>query len=124
MPTLDWAGGSVREHSLKEVWERALPLRYTRDRTRDDLWGYCRTCYYAEECRGGCTWMAHGVFGKPGNNPCCHHRALEMQSAGIRERVVLRERAPGSPFDHGVFELISEPFDSETLETATLARGA
>jgi radical SAM protein with 4Fe4S-binding SPASM domain len=124
LPTLDWAGGSVREHSLKDVWERATPLRYTRDRTREDLWGYCRTCYYADECRGGCTWLAHGLFGKPGNNPYCHHRALELQRAGLRERVVLRERAPGSPFDHGVFELICEPFDSRTEETATPAPGA
>jgi len=124
LPTADWAGGSVRENSLKDVWERATPLRYTRDRTPDDLWGYCRTCYYAAECMSGCTWMTHALFGKPGNNPYCHHRTLEMQRAGLRERVALRERAPGTAFDHGVFELISEPFDSETLDTSTPAAGA
>jgi len=111
LPTAEWAGGSVREHSLRDLWERATPIRYTRDRTLDDLWGYCRECYYAAECMGGCTWMAHGLFGTPGNNPYCHHRALEMQRAGWRERVVMRERAPGTPFDHGVFELIREPLD-------------
>jgi len=72
----------------------------------------------------GCTWMTHALFGKPGNNPYCHHRTLEMQRAGLRERVALRERAPGTAFDHGVFELISEPFDSETLDTSTPAAGA
>jgi radical SAM protein with 4Fe4S-binding SPASM domain len=112
LPTAEWAGGTVRENSLKDVWERATPLRYTRDRTPDDLWGYCRSCYYAAECMSGCTWLAHALFGKPGNNPYCHHRALEMQRAGLRERVVLRERAPGTAFDHGVFELVSEPFDA------------
>lgn len=60
----------------------------------------------------GCTWMTTSLFGKPGNNPYCHHRALEMQRAGLRERVVLREAAPGTPFDHGVFELITEPLPS------------
>ena len=25
---------------------------------RDDLWGFCRTCYYAEECMSGCTWTS------------------------------------------------------------------
>jgi radical SAM protein with 4Fe4S-binding SPASM domain len=113
LPTAEWAGGSVRHHSLRDIWERAAPLRYTRDRTADDLWGYCRECYYADECMGGCTWMAHGLFGKPGNNPYCHHRALELQRAGWRERVVLRDRAPGNPFDHGTFELIREPFITE-----------
>ena len=108
LSTESWAGGNVREHRLKDIWERAAPLRYTRDRTVDDLWGYCRTCYYAEECRGGCTWTAETLFGKPGNNPLCHHRALEMDRAGKRERVVQRETAPGLPFDRGRFELICE----------------
>ena len=66
----------------------AKPLRYTRDRTTRDLWGYCRTCYYAEECMSGCTWTSFVTLGKPGNNPYCHHRALEMARAGKRERVV------------------------------------
>jgi radical SAM protein with 4Fe4S-binding SPASM domain len=117
--TSDWGGGNVRTSSLRDVWERAAPLRYTRDRTPDDLWGYCRDCYYAAECMSGCTWMTHSLFGKPGNNPYCHHRALEMQRAGLRERVVLRERAPGAPFDHGVFELVSEPFDTASAPLST-----
>jgi hypothetical protein len=57
----------------------------------------------------GCTWTTHSLFGKPGNNPYCHHRALEMERAGLRERVVLKEKPPGVPFDHGLFELITEP---------------
>ncbi len=104
--TAEWAGGNILDSSLQDVWERSSRLRYTRDRTVEDLWGYCRTCYYADECRGGCTWMAHSLFGKPGNNPFCHHRALEMQRAGKRERVVLTQAAPGVPFDHGLFEIV------------------
>lgn len=61
------------------------------------------------ECLSGCTCVTTSLFGKPGNNPYCHHRALEMQRVGLRERVVLREAAPGAPFDHGLFELIAEP---------------
>ncbi len=44
------------------------------------------------------------LFGKPGNNPLCHHRALEMEKRGLRERLVPVARAPGEPFDHGLFE--------------------
>jgi radical SAM protein with 4Fe4S-binding SPASM domain len=108
LPTADWTGGNIRDESLKDIWERSAPLRYTRDRTVDDLWGFCRTCYYAEECRAGCTWTAFTFFRKPGNNPYCHHRALEMQRAGKRERLIPKERAPGEPFDYGSFELIVE----------------
>jgi radical SAM protein with 4Fe4S-binding SPASM domain len=113
--TNEWGAGSVRGHSLRELWERATPLRYTRDRSVNDLWGYCRDCYYAAECMSGCTWMTTSLFGKPGNNPYCHHRALEMQRAGLRERVVLRQAAPGTPFDHGVFELIAEPLTAAAV---------
>ena len=81
LPTAAWTGGNIRDNSLKDIWERSAPLRYTRDRTVEDLWGFCRTCYYADECRAGCTWTAFTFFRKPGNNPYCHHRALEMQRA-------------------------------------------
>jgi radical SAM protein with 4Fe4S-binding SPASM domain len=99
--TEKWAGGNVREHRLIEIWERAAPLRYTRDRTEADLWGYCRTCYYASLCEAGCTWTSESLLGRPGNNPMCHHRALELQRAGKRERLVRAESAPGRPFDQG-----------------------
>jgi radical SAM protein with 4Fe4S-binding SPASM domain len=108
LSTANWAGGNVRDASLRDIWERAAPMRYTRDRTVETLWGFCRTCYYAEVCRGGCTWTAEALLGKPGNNPICHHRALEMQRVGKRERFVQIESAPGVPFDQGRFELIVE----------------
>jgi radical SAM protein with 4Fe4S-binding SPASM domain len=108
LPTATWVGGNVREHSLRDIWERSAPLRYNRDRTVADLSGFCRTCYYADECRGGCTWMATSLSGHPGNNPYCHHRAIELAREGKRERVVPREAAPGTPFDHGRWEIVVE----------------
>ncbi len=108
LQTNAWTGGNIRDNSLKDIWERTPELRYTRDRGVSDLWGYCRTCYYADVCRAGCTWTAFSLFGKPGNNPYCHHRTLEMQKAGKRERLVQRAAAPGDPFDHADFELILE----------------
>ena len=109
LPTEGWVGGNVRDHALKDIWERSLPLRFNRDRSVDSLWGFCRTCYYADECRGGCTWMATSLSGKPGNNPYCHHRALELSRQGLRERVELAEAAPGTPFDHGRWNIVVEP---------------
>ncbi|MEM9194185.1 MAG: radical SAM protein [Myxococcota bacterium] len=113
LPTAKWAGGNIRDNSLREVWQQAEPLRYTRDRTKADLWGYCAECYYADECRAGCTWTSSVFFGRPGNNPYCHHRALEMDRVGMRERVVRVDDAPGLPFDEGRFELVVEPRPEE-----------
>jgi radical SAM protein with 4Fe4S-binding SPASM domain len=113
LATATWSGGNVRDARLRDIWERALPLRYTRDRTARDLWGYCAGCYYADECRAGCTWTGDVLFGRPGNNPYCHHRALEHQRQGLRERVVPVQAAPGEPFDHGLFELVVEPWTTD-----------
>src|SRR5690606_19808903 len=32
-------GGNVRQHSLREIWERTEQLAYTRERTEAELWG-------------------------------------------------------------------------------------
>jgi radical SAM protein with 4Fe4S-binding SPASM domain len=108
LATSVWAGGNVRDNPLVDIWQRAAPLRYTRDRTVESLWGFCRSCYYADVCRGGCTWTAESLLGKPGNNPLCHHRALELAQIGKRERLVQIQRAGGAPFDMGRFELVLE----------------
>jgi radical SAM protein with 4Fe4S-binding SPASM domain len=108
LPSDAWVGGNVREQSLRDIWERSAPLRHTRDRTRAELWGYCAECYYGDECRAGCTWMSAAIFGRPGNNPYCHHRALEMDRLGKRERVVVSSPAPGRPFDHAKWDILIE----------------
>jgi radical SAM protein with 4Fe4S-binding SPASM domain len=108
LQTDPWTGGNLRDASLRDIWERSAPLRYTRDRTVDDLWGYCRDCYYADTCRAGCTWTAFSLFGKAGNNPLCHHRALEFQRQGKRERLIPVAPAPGQPFDNGRFDIVIE----------------
>jgi radical SAM protein with 4Fe4S-binding SPASM domain len=104
-----YAGGNVRERPLKEIWEARSGLTALGRRTVDDLWGRCRTCYYAEVCLGGCTWTSHALMGRPGNNPMCHYRALEFEKQGLRERLVQVAKAPGISFDHGQFEIVVEP---------------
>lgn len=105
LPTDAYSGGFIREHALETIWERGEALRYTRERTVEDLWGFCRTCYYAEECMAGCTWASHVIMGRPGNNPYCYHRASTLRDQGKRERMVPVEAARGVPFDHGSFRL-------------------
>ncbi len=108
LPTDAWVGGNVRDAKLLDIWQRAEPLRFTRERSVKDLWGFCRTCYYAEVCHSGCTWTGYVLFDRPGNNPYCHHRALELEKLGKRERLVRVEPAPGEPFDNGKFDVVVE----------------
>jgi Y-X(10)_GDL-associated radical SAM protein len=132
LPTTPYGGGNIRDKTLNDIWWQTDELSFTRNRTVNDLWGYCRSCYYADVCRAGCTWTTTVLFGRAGNNPYCHHRALELSRQGLRERIVQVEPAPGKPFDHGLFELVLEGADGQPLpnspdecsvETAATADG-
>jgi Y-X(10)_GDL-associated radical SAM protein len=107
--TNGYAGGNIRETTLEDIWNHSEAMHFGRLRSVDDLWGFCRTCYYADVCRAGCTWTADSLFGKPGNNPYCHYRVVELEKCGLRERVVKQREAPDSPFAIGLFDLILEP---------------
>jgi len=118
LPTGDYVGGNLRDHPLQTIWEQTRALRFTRDRTVDDLWGGCRDCYYNDVCRAGCSWTSHVLFGRPGNNPYCHHRALEKLREGRRERLEVEQPPPGEPFDHGRFRSWDEDWPDAELRQA------
>ena len=118
LPTAPYVGGNVRDHGLRDIWERAAALRFTRARPVTELWGYCGTCYYAEHCMSGCTWTGHVLTGRRGNNPYCHHRALELLREGTRERLEPRQAAPNQPFDHGLYAIVQEPWPEDLRERA------
>ncbi len=108
LPSAPYTGGNIRDEAIADVVTNAHELNHLQERTSEDLWGFCKTCYYADACLAGCTWTAHTFFGRPGNNPHCIHRALEFEKKGLRERVVPVERAEGNPFDYGRFEIVVE----------------
>jgi radical SAM protein with 4Fe4S-binding SPASM domain len=118
LPTAAYTGGNLRDDALTDIWQRAEPLRFTREPRTAELWGHCGGCYYAEDCQGGCTWTAHSLFGRRGNNPFCHHRALELLWEGRRERVVLVDQGSGAPFEHGRFDLVEEDWPAADLARA------
>ena len=108
LPTVGYAGGNVRELSLEDIWNTRPEIHFGRLRGKDDLWGFCKTCYYADVCRAGCTWTSHSLLGRPGNNPYCHHRVLELRKRGLRERIRKVEDAAKNSFAIGRFELVLE----------------
>lgn len=108
LPSTAWTGGYVQDMPIDAIVRNTKELTHLSNRTKADLWGLCGTCYYADVCKGGCTWTSYCLSGKAGNNPYCIHRALELEKEGRRERVVKRGPAPGLPFDHGLFEILVE----------------
>ncbi|MGM3308756.1 nif11-class peptide radical SAM maturase 3 [Anabaena sp. WFMT] len=124
LPTTAYTGGNIRDHSLRTIIEETEELRFNigagTPKGIEHLWGFCKTCEFAELCRGGCSWTAHVFFDKRGNNPYCHHRALTQEKDGIRERVFLQRRADGNPFDNGEFALIEEPINTPWPENDRL----
>jgi len=79
----------ARRTTVKEALG-ARECRQLQERGVDSLRGYCRECYYAAVCLGGCAWTSTAITGAPGDNPYCHHRAIELRGRGLRERVALR----------------------------------
>jgi Y-X(10)_GDL-associated radical SAM protein len=122
LATSSYAGGNVRDLSLKDIWWNTDELSINRNRTSSGLWGFCGSCYYADVCKAGCTWTTHSLLGQAGNNPYCHHRALELSKQGLRERIVQVEKAPGTSFDHGRFELILETLDGKVAAPDNLVQ--
>ena len=120
LQTSHYVGGNVRQSPLETIWNQSGQLAFARTRTVDDLWGFCRTCPFAETCLGGCTFTAHAILGRPGNNPYCHFRAREHARLGKRERLVPAAPAPGSPFDNGKFEIIEEALNAPDPRPAIL----
>jgi radical SAM protein with 4Fe4S-binding SPASM domain len=113
LPTAPYIGGNIRDLTLEQLWNDTPELRFVRDRTTEELWGHCKSCYYAEVCRAGCSFTTHCFLGKRGNNPLCYYRASKLKKDGIRERFVQVEQAEGIPYDFGRFEVVEEAWPSD-----------
>jgi radical SAM protein with 4Fe4S-binding SPASM domain len=116
-PTLpsEYIGGNIRTMALADIAdtpELTFNMEAGTANGTAHLWGFCKTCSHAATCRGGCAQVATVLMGKRGNNPYCHHRALEHKAKGRRERVVPRLIPIGKPFDHGEFRVVEEAIDA------------
>ncbi len=108
LPTAPYVAGNLRDTPLDELWQGGGEIGFARERTVDELWGFCKTCDYADSCRAGCSFTAHCTLGRRGNMPWCYHRAATLKKRGLRERLVRVEEAEGVPYDFGRFELVEE----------------
>lgn len=108
LPTAPYTGGNVKQLELEHIWRHTEALNFARTSREAELWGYCKRCYYADICQGGCSFTAHTLLGRRGNNPLCYHRQVQLRREGVRERLVHVARAGGEMYDFGRFELVEE----------------
>jgi radical SAM protein with 4Fe4S-binding SPASM domain len=103
----DQMAGNVRDRELPRIFDEAEVLR--RNVGDGEVWGFCGACYYAAVCRGGCCATSIALTGRPGNNPYCHHRALELATSGKRERLSVAGPRVDGPKGHANFEVVVDP---------------
>ena len=113
LPTADYVGGNVRDHSLAgDMGADGAAALHARSQGRRPP-GLLPDLLLRRRCLAGCNWTTHVLLGKTGNNPYCHHRALELLRDGKRERLVKTRPAEGMPFDYGRFEIVVETWPAE-----------
>ncbi|MFD2567449.1 radical SAM protein [Pseudotenacibaculum haliotis] len=119
LPTSDYTGGNVKDMDIEDIWKYSEEMFFSRYRNKEELWGGCKGCYYESSCLAGCTWTSHVLFGKRGNNPFCHHRALKLDKEGKRERIRKIQEAEGVSFDYGLYEIVVEDKEGNIIEVQT-----
>jgi hypothetical protein len=93
LPTAAWAGGNIREHALREIWERGPPALPATGRSGSV--GLLPDLLLRGRMSRGCTWTAFSPLSRPGNNPIAASRA-RTQKSSLRERSAI-QAPPGEP---------------------------
>jgi len=83
--------GNLNNSSLAEIWNKPGAFAYNREFQREQLTGFCRSCRYAERCRGGATCVAAATEGHLGEDKYCFYRM-----SVLRGRRRLRLAPPAS----------------------------
>jgi len=85
-----FSGGNIREHSLKEIWERGRV--FTENRNVNCK--YIRTCPHAKECKGGCRSRSLALYGgidEPDLQMCkLYYELTGVKSPGLLSRTAER----------------------------------
>ena len=72
--------GSIRDKSLREIWENPSSFEYNRKFDATKLGPNCRDCKYGAECKGGCSAMSYTTTERLHNDPYCFH-TIEKETA-------------------------------------------
>lgn len=76
--------GSLRERSLKDIWNDDDAFAFRRKLEPKKFKGFCGTCRYVETCLGGCLGMRLGTSGDIyGENVYCAYRNAVLRGANV-----------------------------------------
>jgi radical SAM protein with 4Fe4S-binding SPASM domain len=76
--------GNVRQTPLEELWTRPGAFSWNRDRSREELTGFCKICQYAEYCLAGCSCIRRLRYKTMTETKfCAYYAAVEKE----REKV-------------------------------------
>jgi len=89
--------GNIRERPFREIWNDPEKFSYNRKFKVDNLVGFCRTCEYAEVCRGGCAWTSFAHSGSRYEFLHCYHRVKSLVDQG---KLLPHEKRPLSVVSH------------------------
>lgn len=75
----DYIEGSIKERSLKSIWEDKNAFAWRRSMKKEQLSGACKTCIYGSKCLGGCPntrlTMEGDIYGE--NRYCSYNLMLD-----------------------------------------------
>jgi radical SAM protein with 4Fe4S-binding SPASM domain len=74
--------GNIRERPFREIWNDPDKFAYNRKFKAENLVGFCRSCEYAEVCRGGCAWTSFAHSGSRYEFLHCYHRVKSLVDSG------------------------------------------
>jgi radical SAM protein with 4Fe4S-binding SPASM domain len=72
--------GSVRDKSLREIWENPGSFAYNRKFDATKLGPNCGDCKHSAKCKGGCSAMSYTTTERLHNDPYCFH-SIERETA-------------------------------------------
>jgi len=79
--------GSVREKSIKEIWNNPDGFKWNMEMTKSKLKGFCSKCSYGDVCLGGCTntrlCMEKDMYGE--NKYCSYSVAVKREREKIKQ---------------------------------------
>ncbi|WP_054742630.1 radical SAM/SPASM domain-containing protein [Cellulosilyticum ruminicola] len=84
----DFIEGSIRERSLRSIWEDEESFSWSRKMSKDKLSGQCKECMHGDTCLGGCSntriTMQGDVYGE--NEYCAYSLRLKKCSKIIEQK--------------------------------------
>ena len=70
----DFIDDNIRNRNIIDIWNDPTSFAYNRVFKKEDLGEQCKSCKYAETCKGGCTTRSKSLTGKLHNDSRCFYR--------------------------------------------------